>query len=137
MPQACNFIFKKRLWHRCFPVNFVKFLRAPLFIEHHWWLLLENVLVKFAACRVVRKKHQHPTLNITSTQKSMDIIKITWHLRVKRITTNSTNQPVFLGLQQISKFNHSLDIATYFTSFWNIITKIIRHARVNRIKTNS
>ena len=28
MPQACNFI-KKRLWHRCFPVNFVKFLRTP------------------------------------------------------------------------------------------------------------
>ena len=24
--QACNFI-KKRLWHRCFPVNFAKFLR--------------------------------------------------------------------------------------------------------------
>ena len=27
-PEACNFI-KKRLWHRCFPVNFVKFLRTP------------------------------------------------------------------------------------------------------------
>ena len=26
--EACNFI-KKRLWHRCFPVNFVKFLRTP------------------------------------------------------------------------------------------------------------
>ena len=22
-------LFKKRLWHRCFPVNFVKFLRTP------------------------------------------------------------------------------------------------------------
>ena len=32
---------KKRLWHRCFPVNFVKFLRTPFFIEHLWWLLLE------------------------------------------------------------------------------------------------
>ena len=31
---------KKRLWHRCFPVNFVKFLRTPLFIEHLWWLPL-------------------------------------------------------------------------------------------------
>ena len=27
---------KKRLWHRCFPVNFVKFLRAPFFTEHIW-----------------------------------------------------------------------------------------------------
>ena len=25
-----------RLWHRCFPVNFAKFSRNPLFIEHLW-----------------------------------------------------------------------------------------------------
>ena len=31
---------KKRLSHRCFPVNFVKFLRTPFLIEHLWWLLL-------------------------------------------------------------------------------------------------
>ena len=28
-------LLKKRLWHRCFPVNFLKFLR-----EHLWWLFL-------------------------------------------------------------------------------------------------
>ena len=33
-------LLKKRLWHRCFPVNFVKFLRTPFFTEHLWWLLL-------------------------------------------------------------------------------------------------
>ena len=38
-PQTCNFI-KKRLYHRCFPVNFVKFLRTHSFINHLWWLLL-------------------------------------------------------------------------------------------------
>ena len=32
-------LLKKRLWHRCFPVNFVKFLRRPFYIEHLWWLL--------------------------------------------------------------------------------------------------
>ena len=31
---------KKRLWHRCFPVNFDKFLRTPFFTEHLWWLYL-------------------------------------------------------------------------------------------------
>ena len=31
---------KKRLWHKCFPVNFVKFLRTPSSIEHLWWLFL-------------------------------------------------------------------------------------------------
>ena len=29
-------LLKKRLWHRSFPVNFAKFLRAPFFTEHLW-----------------------------------------------------------------------------------------------------
>ena len=31
--QTCNFI-KKRLWYRCFPMNFVKLLRTPFLTEH-------------------------------------------------------------------------------------------------------
>ena len=33
-------LLKKSLWHRCFPVNFAKFLRTPFFTEHLRWLLL-------------------------------------------------------------------------------------------------
>ena len=33
-------LLKKRLWHRCFAANFVKFLRTPFFTEHLWSLLL-------------------------------------------------------------------------------------------------
>ena len=33
-------LLKKRLWHRCFNMNFAKFLRTPFFIEHLCWLLL-------------------------------------------------------------------------------------------------
>ena len=33
-------LLKKKLWHRCFPVNFVKFLRTPFLREHLRWLLL-------------------------------------------------------------------------------------------------
>ena len=36
--KICNFI-KKRLKHRCFPVNIAKFLRTFSFIEHLRWLL--------------------------------------------------------------------------------------------------
>ena len=36
-------LLKKRFWHRCFPVNFVKFQRTPFLIEHLWWLLLKYV----------------------------------------------------------------------------------------------
>ena len=36
-------LLKKRLWHRCFPVNFLKFLWIPFFIERLWWLLLKAI----------------------------------------------------------------------------------------------
>ena len=36
-------LLKKRLWHRCFPVNFVKFLRTPFLTEHLRWMLLKQV----------------------------------------------------------------------------------------------
>ena len=39
-PVTSATLLKKRLWHRCFPVNFAKFLRTPFFTEHLWWLLL-------------------------------------------------------------------------------------------------
>ena len=44
-------LFKKRLWHRCFPMNYAKFLKTPFIIEHLWWLLLEST--SFIFCREV------------------------------------------------------------------------------------
>ena len=38
--KAYNFI-KKRLQHRCFPVNIAKLLRTAFFIEQLRWLLLD------------------------------------------------------------------------------------------------
>ena len=43
--KACNFI-KKRLQHRCFPVNIAKFLRTSFFTEYLRWLLLHIVSIK-------------------------------------------------------------------------------------------
>ena len=34
-------LLKKKLWHRCFPVKFTKFLTLFL-TEHLWWLLLNS-----------------------------------------------------------------------------------------------
>ena len=34
---------KKRYWHKCFHVNFAKFLRTPFLAEHLWWLLPGSV----------------------------------------------------------------------------------------------
>ena len=41
MPRPAT-LLKKSLWRSCFPVNFAKFLRAPFFKEHLWWLLLQE-----------------------------------------------------------------------------------------------
>ena len=32
-------LLKKRLWHRCYPVNFAKFVGTHSLTEHIWWLL--------------------------------------------------------------------------------------------------
>ena len=37
---------KKRLWHRCFPVNFEKFVRTPFLSEHLGGLLLLQMLLR-------------------------------------------------------------------------------------------
>ena len=33
-------LLKKKLWHRCFPVNLAKFVKTPFFKEYLRWLLL-------------------------------------------------------------------------------------------------
>ena len=38
LPEVCNCNFIERLWHRCFPVNFAKFLRTSFFTEQLRWL---------------------------------------------------------------------------------------------------
>ena len=35
-------VLKKRVWHRCFPAHFAKFLRTPFITEHLRWLLLQR-----------------------------------------------------------------------------------------------
>ena len=76
LPQTCNFK-KKRLWHRCFPVNFAKFLRTPFFTEQLQWLLLSIThhrlclfvfqgkfpkMVQNQLCGAVLQNSQHPAL---------------------------------------------------------------------------
>ena len=36
-------LLRKRLWHRCFPVNFAKFLRILFLTQHLWWLLVGGI----------------------------------------------------------------------------------------------
>ena len=58
-------LLKKRLWHRCFTVNFGKFLRTPLFIKQLWWLLLKIVMSvisnRFCFTRRTEKRQNCPS----------------------------------------------------------------------------
>ena len=49
-------LLKKRTWHRCFPVNFVKFLRTPFLTDHLWWLLLIVICTVIANTIIVAQR---------------------------------------------------------------------------------
>ena len=41
--KVISTLFKKRLWYRCFPVNFAKFVGTTFLTEHSRWLLLFQI----------------------------------------------------------------------------------------------
>ena len=49
-------LLKKRLWYRCFPVNFANLLRIPFFVEHLWWLSLNEINIKCTQKRLFYSK---------------------------------------------------------------------------------
>ena len=70
------------LRHRCFLVNFPKFLRTPLLTVHLWWLLLTKVLslilietTEAATEGVLSKRVLMKVLNIWVSLVSLEIFK--------------------------------------------------------------
>ena len=47
-------LLKKRLWHRCFPMNFAKILRTPFFTWHLQWLLVALAFIEISYSNAVR-----------------------------------------------------------------------------------
>ena len=54
-----------RLWHRCFPVNFVKFLRIPSFYRTLRWLLLFSYKHIFIIKKLQHFYHKEVITHIT------------------------------------------------------------------------
>ena len=78
-------LLKKRLWHRCFPVNFLKFLRTTFFIEHLCWLLLnkeltESILSVYDEGIVKAKEFMDPHIRLNERSKEKQ-----FHSPIKRI----------------------------------------------------
>ena len=83
-------LLKKRLWHRCFPVNLAKFLRTPLLTEHLRWLLLLILNIE---------KFYHFKSLISENQKKKNVIthKIshkTVKMQISNMKPNKTKSPL-------------------------------------------
>ena len=78
-----NKVADLRLWHKCFAVDFAKFLRIPFFTEHLWWLLLFFITIDirrvvFAFC-YCQSTHLHQAdMFLLSNNAFLFYIKI-WH----------------------------------------------------------
>ena len=70
---------KKRVCHRSFPVNFVKFLRTPFLKEHLWWLLLYYGTILLTRLPVEVKNLREHNLR-QNFQDSLDLFcSCGWH----------------------------------------------------------
>ena len=72
LPHACCLrhatLLKKRLWHKCVPVNFAKFLRTSFLKEHLRWLLLTIKILRDTVIRAyLCLKQNNKTANFMET----------------------------------------------------------------------
>ena len=73
-------LLKERLWHRCFLVNFVKFLRTPFFTEHLWWLLLDlsgNTLT-WNISLILTPYNSHKKLSFKTHKLTKNLFRLTF-----------------------------------------------------------
>ena len=63
-------LFKKRLWHRCFPVDFEKFLRTPFLKSTSGRLLLTSLFWKYL------KKERFCNYNLTRSLPKLKILSL-------------------------------------------------------------
>ena len=66
---SCKKLLKKKPWHRCFPVNFAKFLRTPFVKEQLRWLLLQVIgglvgIIDYFASNVFRVNNKQSSIFI-------------------------------------------------------------------------
>ena len=84
---------KKRLRHRCYPVNLMKFLRTPFFTEHFRWLLLHGHEFKLLGFLVFWTRWRYFKISWQSGSKQLtkDLVLLwfqgfihrTWNLKKK------------------------------------------------------
>ena len=112
---------KKRLWRRCFPVNFAKCLKIPFLTKHLRWLLLK----KKKPFKDEQKQKVLFITNILITAKS--ISKWTNFVETSSPTTLFLSF-VFLHIKWkiITKNNHKFcELEFYYLKNWKMIFELV------------
>ena len=102
---------QKRLWNRCFPVNFRKFLRTLFLTEHLWWLPLHQFEIE----KVGIARFQIILWNFAVFLKSYRNSPpyVFWEKEVLKICSKFTGEPPCRNVISINKavlqvyWNHS------------------------------
>ena len=84
-------LLKKRLWHRCFPVNFAKFFLTPFLTEHVQWLLLYQI-AKTPQVDFVVPFLIFSTLNLIGTGKNDFLVCFNESSKSNRLFKVSSNE---------------------------------------------
>ena len=124
-------LLKKRLRNRCFPVNFAKLLRTPLFTEHLRWLLLYNKNYNSTRCILIpcdKVSVQSHVINILHWQKllvcSNIFFMVTYCNANKCCFVNNLNRKLFLflypSLQILAYLAHDIFFFLLIRNFYTL-----------------
>ena len=106
-------LVKKRLWHRCFPVNFVKFLRTPFLQSTSGRLLLYNFQTIFESSS--KNKTQLEINSISKASRSLYSFQISHYYQ--QITLFNINNTIRLlkqvGGEALCKLNEIIRTHRY------------------------
>ena len=115
-------LLKKRLLHRCFPVNFAKFIIKPFLTEHLWWLFL--TFTSFLPGKLLSVKIHGQTLtkqsslfqNIGIKQRHVDT-RIKVELAINYMLLKKQ------GSLKVGK-NSVTQLSRHMSSYWDISIKL-------------
>ena len=108
-------LLKKRLWHRCFPINFVKFPRTSFFTEPLRWLLLNCPLI--ILYRLIK----------TCSDSTKQPPKIQWQMSAPGYFDDSDHEFInhriilLCPKQELNKFNGALSFRALQNSAYNFL----------------
>ena len=101
---SLQFYLKKRLWHRCFPVNCANFLRTPFLTEHLWWVFLH--FEKYCPLHYIAQRYHQPYFRFITYFLRTLISRCTsyWQFLCKRWLVKS--YPILFCLQILNHITY-------------------------------